>query len=133
MPTEKLEAGPLALRTDVVASVLEDGAVLLDLATKYFYSVNSTGWVILQLLENGATLEEIQIQCSVWGASDSEAISRFIQKLVDENLVAPPHDQVPKKNIMLNGNWAPPVLEKHREPLQRIMTNAFDPSIPLAE
>ena len=43
------KASKLTLRPDVVATVLEDGAVLLDLETKYFYSVNPSGWAILQL------------------------------------------------------------------------------------
>ena len=127
------EPGSLSLRKDVVASVLEDGAVLLDLETKYFYSINSTGWALLQLLEGGATSDEIRTQCAAWGASDLSAVSRFIKDLVRENLVVPTRDQGTKKKVVLNASWTPPALEKHKEPLQRIMTNAFDPSIPLAE
>jgi hypothetical protein len=135
MSIEKLDSGTLALRPDVVATVLEDGAVLLDLQTKYFYSVNSTGWTILQLLENGAKTGEVQRQCSAWGAraSDSEAVSRFIEELVSENLVAPSHDQIAKSNVTLNSGWTLPALEKHKEPLQRIIASALDPSIPVAE
>jgi hypothetical protein len=33
----------------------------------------------------------------------------------------------------LNGGWRPPTIDKHREPLQRIVISAFDPTLPLAE
>ena len=58
-----------ALRPDVVATVVEDGAVLLDLESKYFYSVNATGWAMLRLFEAGATREHAEERCKGWGTA----------------------------------------------------------------
>jgi hypothetical protein len=125
----------LALRPDVVVSVLEDGAVLLDLSTKYFYSVNSSGWAIVQMFEHGTLIEEVKAKCVVWsgGDKDSAAVDFFIKTLLTENLVVRTGNPSVPHTARLNGGWSRPVLEKHKEPLQRIMTSAFDPSIPLAE
>jgi hypothetical protein len=125
----------LGLRADVVSAVLDDGAVLLDLATKYFYSVNPPGWAIVQLFETGATVEEAKAQCRFWAGEgqSGDAVDRFIDTLVADKLVTHVTDPAQKRNVTLKGRWVPPIIEKHREPLQRVMTSAFDPSIPLVE
>lgn len=125
----------LALRPDVVVAVLQDGAVLLDLETKYFYSVNASGWAIVQMFEGGATVEDIEARCHTWGcrSEGDQAIDNFNGILVKEGLVHATTNNPPSSEIAFRGRWLPPVIEKHKEPLQRIMTSAFDPSIPLAE
>ena len=127
-------ASPLALRPDVVVTVLDEGAVLLDLESKYFYSANGGAWGIVQMFENGASPEQVSAQCRVWGASedDMQAVASVLATLHGEGLLeecpsAAP--AVPATEI----RWSRPTLEKHREPLQKIMVSAFDPSIPLAE
>jgi hypothetical protein len=124
----------LALKPDVVVTVMEDGAVLLDIGTKYFYSVNATGWAIVQMLENGASAEQIKDQCDRWdgGAADG-SIAGFIETLVRENLVIKDSGSRSANPPEFTGKWSLPTIEKHKEPLQRIMVSAFDPSIPLAE
>jgi len=128
-------ASILSLRPDVVVTVLEDGAVLLDLQTKFFYSVNSTGWVIVQWLENGASKNQIIDRCSAWGAPGHEIdkIESFLQVFLTDNLVTVAEGNPADANVQLRGSWASPMVEKHKEPLQRIMVSAFDPSLPLAE
>ncbi len=125
----------LALKPDVVVTVMEDGAVLLDIGTKYFYSVNATGWAIVQMLENGASAEQIQAQCGRWdgGAADDGPIAGFIETLVRENLVIKESGSRSANPPEFTGKWSLPTIEKHKEPLQKIMVSAFDPSIPLAE
>jgi len=124
-----------ALRPDVVVAVLQDGAVLLDLATKYFYSVNASGWAIVQMFESGTTLEEVKVRCHAWGceAEDSQRVEEFTSALLNEGLVNSGIGNGHSGEAVFKGLWLPPVIEKHKEPLQRIMTSAFDPSIPLAE
>lgn len=128
-------AGALILRPQVVVTVIEDGAVLLDLDTKYFYSVNQVGWAILQLFEAGTTRERVETRCREWGASadDLVAISRFIEILVGDNLVT--HTDAGAEDIEIRpvAGWSPPTIEKAREPLQRIIKSPFDPTLPLAE
>jgi hypothetical protein len=127
--------GLLGLRGDVVSAVLDEGAVLLDLSTKYFYSVNSPGWAIVQLFENGATVEEARAQCRTWAGEgqSGDAVDRFIEALVADKLVTEVPNPARKQNVTLKGEWASPIIEKHKEPLQRVITSAFDPSIPLVE
>jgi hypothetical protein len=125
----------LALKPEVVVTVMEEGAVLLDLETKYFYSVNATGWAIVQMLESGATREQIQAQCGCWSKESAETsrVGTFIETLVREKLVVPGSNLASPDQVKFSGEWSSPAIEKHKEPLQRIMVSAFDPSIPLAE
>jgi hypothetical protein len=127
----------LVLRPDVAVAVLEDGAVLLDLNTKYFFSINTTGWTIIRMFELGKTLEQVRAQCREWsgGKESGREVETFLRMLVDERLVAG-DDRIKgsqEPDISLKKVWKPPTIEKHSKPLQRIMTSAFDPSIPLAE
>jgi len=124
----------LSLRPDVVVTVLEDEAVLLDLETKYFYSVNVTGWAIVQLFEAGATRADATARCQAWGGdADASAVSDFLDVLVNDGLVIPAANGTPAAEVSLQRPWMAPVIEKHKEPLQRIMISAFDPTLPLAE
>ena len=125
----------IALRPTLVATVVEDGAVLLDLDTNYFYKLNHSGWAILQLFELQSTGEdEILGRCREWGAGaqDEPQIAAFLECCKRQALVdLLPANQAP--DVQFSGAWAPPSIERQAEPLQGIVTSAFDPSIPLAE
>jgi hypothetical protein len=125
----------LCLRPDVVVTVVENGAVLLDLDSKYFYSVNSSGWALVQLFEAGVARPAVAEQCRTWGASaeDEDHVERFIDVLVTDRLVQPDGVAGAAAAVTLKGEWTTPRIEKHKEPLQRVMTSAFDPTLPLAE
>ena len=120
------------LRADVVATVMGEGAVLLDLRTKYFYSANKTAWAILVALEAGADLDALAKACRPF-TQDAAALEAFFEFLTSEALVEPAASAGWDNQLAVPGEWANPVLEKHKEPLQRIMMSAFDPSVPLAE
>lgn len=126
--------GAYALRPDVVVTVVEEGAVLLDLESKYFYSANAGAWQAIGPFETGASFEQVRALCAGLGAGpdDLAALDALFAQLLEEGLIEPADacgDAVP----CAEGGWSRPVLEKHREPLQRVMSSAFDPSIPLAE
>lgn len=127
--------GTLVLSPEVVVTVLEHDAVLLDLRTKYFYSVNASGWAIVQMLEPGATRAGVHAQCRAWGAppDDATRIDQFLDRLTEDALVVTNGTSAAPPTVTLPGAWSAPAVEKHREPLQKIMVSAFDPSIPLAE
>ena len=132
MSTENTEL--LKLRPDVVVTALEEGAVLLDLTTKYFYSVNSSGWALTQLFEGGASREAALDRAKQWGANGSiQDVKGFIDRLVSEKLITTGDDDVFETEAAFDGEWTNPTLEKHKEPLQRVMVSAFDPTLPLAE
>lgn len=125
------------LRPDVVATVLEDGAVLLDLETKYFYRLNRTGWAIAQLFESGATLQDAYAYCRALGApaSDQAAVTALIEALVRDQLIeaagGPVSDSLSPEALATP--WSAPTIERQAEPLQRVIISAFDPSVPLVE
>ncbi len=136
MIADRIQTQRYALRSDVVATVLGDGAVLLDLQTKYFYRLNSSAWTITRLLENGATLTEILMHCHAAGAGpdDDPSIVALFERLEAERLVSPTSDEpagtgeTPAPTI-----WHTPSIEKQAEPLQKVIISAFDPSVPLVE
>ena len=124
----------LILRPDVVVTTLEGGAVLLDLKTKYFYSVNESGWAITQLLETGATPAEVREVSAAWGANGSlDSVTAFVERMAAEGLLTQAARPGTPAASDFAGKWSAPSVEKHKEPLQRVMISAFDPTLPLAE
>lgn len=124
-------------RPDVVATVIEDGAVLLDLETKYFYRLNRTGWAIAQLFESGATMQDVYAYCQALGApaSDQVSVSALIDMLLRDHLIEASDGQA-QSNLneqVAAIDWSAPTIEKQAEPLQRVIISAFDPSVPLVE
>lgn len=123
----------LALRPDVVATVLEDGAVLLDLETKYFYELNASAWAVTQIFETGATPAQAEAVTRSWGAPEGSARA-VLEALVVEGLVADSSATEMTPDLpRYEGAWSEPRVAKQPEPLQRVMVSAFDPSLPLAE
>ena len=122
----------LTLRPTIAAAVLDDGAVLLDLNSKYFYSLNSSAWAIVQLFENGASAADTERHCAAWGAGDETAA--FVAQLMSYDLLeGAAAGAVMVEPPVWQGPWTAPVIEQQAEPLERVIVSAFDPSIPLAE
>lgn len=122
-----------SLRSTVTCAVLDNGAVLLDLESKYFYALNASGWAIAQLFESGMSVDAAQARARVWGAPPDGSIGDFIAQLHGFGLLelgGPPADA---PAVGWDGPWITPSIERQSEPLQNIMVSAFDPSIPLAE
>lgn len=123
-----------ALRPDVVSTVLDHGALLLDLESKYFYLLNPSGWAVTQLFEEGASADHAVERCRAWGAPDADiaGVRAAIEKMIGERLLEP----APTANNVAGvapATWEPVGVERQAEPLQRVIVSAFDPSIPLAE
>ncbi len=129
-----INPGVWRLRSDVVCTVLNEGAVILDLRSKFFFSANSTAWAILQMFENGATQAQVLEASQKWGANgDTPAVHKMMDQIIAEGLVeSVPAGAGAVPEISVSA-WMPPSLSKHLEPLQRIMVSAFDPGMPLAE
>lgn len=124
----------LILRPDVVVTTLAGGAVLLDLKTKYFYSVNESGWAITQLFETGATPADVHARSTAWGANGTiDSVTAFVERMVEEGLLTSTDHPAGPAESTFAGEWTAPSVEKHKEPLQRVMISAFDPTLPLAE
>lgn len=137
MAQDGFASGTLALRPDVVATVLDHGALLLDLESKYFYLLNPSGWAMTQLFETGASVDHVLDRCRAWGAPEADlaGVRSTVDEMINERLLQPmdasgaataPDGDPP-------ATWEPVKLERQAEPLQRVIVSAFDPSIPLAE
>ena len=134
MTAEHLDGTAYALRPDVVATVLDQGALLLDLESKYFYLLNPSGWAVAQLFEDGTSLNHVLERCRAWGAPDADLVGvrSTVDQMFREGLLAPsPTNSLPAGEPP--SEWQPVRFERQAEPLQRVIVSAFDPSIPLAE
>lgn len=121
------------LRNTISAGVIDDGAVLLDLDSKYFYVLNGTGWAITRLFESGASVDDARRAARGWGAPDDASIETFVAQLREFDLLEPADSPEAEAEVPWIGPWTAPTIERQAEPLQNVMVTAFDPSIPLAE
>lgn len=78
---------------DALSAALSDGAVLLHLYTKRYFSLNETGSRIWSLLEQQATDEEIVDtlvrEYDVEKPEAARAVSQLLDDLVAERLIEP--------------------------------------------
>jgi hypothetical protein len=123
-----------AMRPDVVATILDHGALLLDLQSKYFYLLNPSGWAVTQLFEDGASVDHALERVRAWGASDADVaqVNALVEELRRERLIEP-SAAIANTTGTPPVEWQPVSLERQAEPLQKVIVSAFDPSIPLAE
>jgi hypothetical protein len=77
---------------DTACAVVEDGAVLLHMRTKRYYSLNETGATIWQLLTDEVPLDEIAGRLAerydVEPPAANEAVERLIDDLAAESLIS---------------------------------------------
>jgi hypothetical protein len=137
---------------EVVYTDLVDGAVLLHLETKLYYSLNEAGTAIWRLLNSTESREDlIQGLTSEYDVEKERAeasVSEFIQELERNQLVLPdqegPEVQTTAEHRYEGSAgvetspakkkpFAKPELLKHDEPLHGVVMNPFDPQLPLAE
>ena len=86
----------LTRHPEVVYTDLEEGAVLLHLETKYYYSLNEAGQAIWRMLDSAESLDgllkEVMAEYEVEEGRAKGSLSRFLQELEREQLVLP-HQQ----------------------------------------
>jgi coenzyme PQQ synthesis protein D (PqqD) len=138
--------GWLIQNPEVVATELEDGAVLLNMDTRTYYSLNEVGLAIWRLVERGASDDDVADGLRAAYAADAEqarsAVLRFLELLQAEHLLtssdAPPATGVGQQTAPARGTatkkpFREPELIKHDEPLHDVPLTPFDPQLPLAE
>jgi hypothetical protein len=132
---------------EVVETVLEEGAVLLNLKTKFYYSLNKSGhtlWDLLEMCESSEDLTQKMMEIyQADSAKTNESVSRFLNELEKEQLVIPRQGKIDgagSERITRARPQSPekepffePELIKHDEPLHEVVQNPFDPQLPLAE
>jgi hypothetical protein len=137
--------GWLARNPDVVCTELEEGAVLLHMDTRLYYSLNDVGLEVWNLVDSAQTPKDVAKELTsafeVEEAAAEDAVSRFVHELERERLVvagspsAPP-DAAAAPDRRGDGAKRPftqPELVQHDEPLHEVTTSPFDPQLPLAE
>ncbi|HKU68890.1 MAG TPA: PqqD family protein [Candidatus Baltobacteraceae bacterium] len=107
----------IALSPMLVATVIEDGAVLLDLGSEHFYSLNASGWAVVQIFEtDGASLDRILAQCRAWGATDENEVRAFLTQLAEKRIVEIATDSDDRAPLSFDGPWQTPTLTRHERP-----------------
>jgi hypothetical protein len=136
--------------SEVVETVLEDGAVLLNLRTRFYYSLNKVGYMIWQLLDMAKSPEDLFHRVTAEYQAEhnqvKESVSNFLKELEREQLVTIHEDGTEKHHHQETQGSAStdtysaekkpftqPELIKHDEPLHEVVQNPFDPQLPLAE
>jgi coenzyme PQQ synthesis protein D (PqqD) len=132
---------------EVVVTELEDGAVLLNMQTRLYYSLNDAGLAVWNLVDGSGSPGDLVTKLGETFALDDpagaeEAISKFLAELEREALVvagerdAPAHSGAEAPTTPSPADkrrFAAPELIKHDEPLHEVSTSPFDPQLPLAE
>ena len=138
----------LARSPDVVSTELEDGAVLLNMETRLYYSLNREGLEIWSLLDSTTGPEDLARHLvHAFDVEEDRArvsVSAFLRELERERLViASDQDATGARpdgdRAALDGDrgatgpFLEPELVKHDEPLHEVSASPFDPQLPLAE
>lgn len=83
----------MAPNPEVIHTELEDGAVLLNMETGYYYSLDVVGRDIWRLLEEGGSAEAVGAALTerydVDATRATRTASEFLEKLAEEGLVLP--------------------------------------------
>lgn len=136
----------LSKHPEVVCTELEEGAVLLNLETRSYYSLDRVGldvWNLIDSVDSAAELADQLAQGYEVGEEDPRAlVEAFLERLRSEALVvasegspepAPSYSSPPDPSGGTKGPLTPPLLSKHDEPLHEVPLHPFDPQLPLAE
>ncbi len=87
---------------EVVYTDLEDGAVLLHLETKFYYSLNEVGQAIWRMIDSVESFDELTHglleEYEVEEERAKKSISRFLKELEREKLVVLHQEERPKDN-----------------------------------
>ncbi len=80
-----------SISPDAAFAAVEDGAVVLHMGTKRYYSLNETGTFVWHRLEDGIARAEIVAQVvdayDVGIAEAEMAVARLLDELVQESLI----------------------------------------------
>ena len=68
----------------IVTTELEDGAILLNLNTKYYYNLNETGLSIWQALDESVDAETIATKLTDEYDIDREQASAYLGELLED-------------------------------------------------
>lgn len=85
-----------SLSPEAACAPVEDGAVLLHMGTRRYYSLNETGAAIWRMLEEDVAITDIPARLADFYAADANVVAasldRLLGELAAENLIAFPED-----------------------------------------
>jgi hypothetical protein len=128
----------------VECTELADGAVLLNMDTRLYYSLNGAGLELWNASEGATGQEEVAKRLTEALEIDEQAalgaVSRFLPELQREGLVVESAEPAGAPGAAEAGApdegrrpFEEPQLIKHDEPLHDVANTPFDPQLPLAE
>jgi hypothetical protein len=135
----------VAKNPEVIYTELEDGAVLLNMESGFYYSLDVVGVEVWRLIEPANGAAEIGTALTTMFDVSAErataAVARFVSALLEERLVLPAEHASAVASEAWGGPrtsaktrpFSDPVLLKHDEPLNQVSLHPFDPQLPLAE
>jgi hypothetical protein len=137
----------LAHNPEVVSTELEDGAVLLNMETKLYYSLNQVGLELWRLLDAPVRPEDVSSYLTQGFEIDEQhaqnSASTFLRALERARLAihaGEANGQASTGASSVDGEAPPsrrpfvePELIQHDEPLHEVAASPFDPQLPLAE
>jgi len=82
-----------AVSPDAACAPVEDGAVVLNMRTKRYYSLNETGAVVWRFLEDELDVEDVVARIvELYDVDETEAgrtVAALLDELAGEALIAP--------------------------------------------
>lgn len=134
----------ISLNPDVVCSVLDSGGVLLDLETKQYFALNTSGLLLWQFLEDGGSLAAIGTAAADGPRQLSEPhaldLDAFARSLIAHGLAIaePANGSGPGGSARgippsLPDPWVAPTVVPHGRPLSQVILSPFDPTVPIPE
>ena len=127
----------LATNPQVVCTELEEGAVLLNMETRLYYSLNDTALDLWKLVGETGGGEELARVAAERFEGDESAVRAtafdFVAELEREGLVVPGQPAGSSRPVGERRPFTAPELVKHDEPLHEVATSPHDPQLPLAE
>lgn len=124
--------GRYAAAAGVAAEIIEGEAVIINLATGVYHSMDRVGARVWEALAAGWSVEEIAAALSaatgVQPATAAADIARVLAPLVDEGLLAPGASAPPAPPLRFEpGEYAAPALTSYRDMRDLL---ALDPPAP---
>ena len=128
---------------DVAAKVIDGEAVIINLASGMYYSLNGSGSAVWELIEKGCTLAEasdaVRSAFNISAETAERDVSRLWENLLAENLVVVSEDMSSKSShagsidVNAGSEYAAPSLTKFEDMVDLFAADPPLPELPALE
>jgi Coenzyme PQQ synthesis protein D (PqqD) len=116
VPSSQLETPFRAARPDVIDETFDGEVTLINLASGLFYGLDGPGSAIwLQVRDGRSALAVVDALADAFDVAADElraAVTTFLDRLLEENLLAPCETEAPPVTLVEVGAWADPQLQR---------------------